>query len=116
MKGNCGILQTERKCQPKRQRTIRLLAVATFQKSHGYERVIKGLALYYHGSADSKVELYLVGNGEETIKYKKMVQRYELEPYVIFCGRKIGSELDYLYESMDIALGPFGLYKRKIFK
>lgn len=116
MNGDCSISQTERKCQLKRQRTIRLLAVATFQKSHGYERVIKGLAQYYRGSADSKIELYLVGNGEETVKYKKMVQRYELEPYVILCGRKIGSELDYLYESMDIALGPFGLYKRKIFK
>lgn len=116
MKSDYSISQTERKCLQQRQQTIRLLAVATFQKSHGYERVIKGLAQYYHGSADSKIELYLVGNGEESIKYKKIVKQYELEQYVRFCGEKIGSELDYMYNGMDIALGPFGLYKRKIFK
>lgn len=116
MKSNNNILQTKRQCLQQGQRKIRMLAVATFQKSHGYERVIKGIARYYNGSSDSKIEFYLVGNGEETIKYQKMVKQYGLEQYVIFCGKKIGSELDYMYNGMDIALGPFGLYKRKIFK
>lgn len=98
------------------RQTIRLLAVAAFQKSHGYERVIKGLAGYYRGPADRKIELYLVGNGKEVIKYKKLAKQYGVEQYIFFCGEKTGLELERIYDHMDIALGVFGLYKRKIYR
>lgn len=110
-----GVIQSESMWPMQNTQIIRLLAVAAFQKSHGYERVIAGLAQYYHGSADRKIELYLVGYGDEVIKYKKMVRQYGLEPYVFFCGRKVGLELDHIYDRMDIALGLFGAYKRKLY-
>lgn len=116
MTNSSEILQTERMLPQQNERIIRLLAVATFQNYHGYERVIKGLAQYYHGLAARKIELYMVGNGEEMMKYKKMVRQYDLVKSVQFCGRKTGLELDQIYDHMDIALGSFGMYKEKIYK
>ena len=113
MTNSCNVIQSESMPPRQNEQIIRLLAVAAFQKSHGYERVIASLAQYYHGSVDRKIELYLVGYGDETIKYKKMVRQYGLEQYVFFCGRKVGLELDHIYDRMDIALGLFGAYKTK---
>lgn len=116
MTNSFELIQMERKLPPQNEQIIRLLAVATFQNYHGYERIIKGLAQHYHGKADRKIELYMVGNGRELIKYKKMVKQYALEKSVQFCGRKIGPELDHIYDYMDIALGSFGMYKEKVYK
>lgn len=97
-------------------RIIRLLAVGVLQKSHGYERCIKGLAQYYFNNPSRVIEIHIVGEGTELNYYKNLVAQYHLENYVIFYGRKIGAELDQIYNNMDIALGPFGAYKRRIFK
>lgn len=95
---------------------IRLLAVATLQKSHGYERLIRGLAEYYQQEYDRIIEIHIVGEGPEWNYYKKIVSQFHLERYVIFYGKKTGKELDAIYDNMDIALGAFGFYKRKILK
>lgn len=116
MTNSCNVIQNKSMLPQQNKQTIRLLAVATFQSYHGYERVIEGLARYDHEPTDRKIELYLVGNGEEAIKYKKMVKQYDLEKSVQFCGRRTGSDLDHIYDHMDIALGSFGMYKEKIYK
>lgn len=96
--------------------TIDLLAVAFFQKSHGYERVIKGMAEYYEGGGQRKILLHMVGDGEERKYYEELVKRNQLSDRVIFYGQLEGKELDKIYERADIALGCFGFYKRKIEK
>lgn len=95
---------------------IRLLAVALFQKSHGYERCIRGLYDYYKQGGNRKIEIHMVGDGTELSFYKKVVKKYQMEKYITFYGRQSGAKLDELYEKADIALGCFGLYKRKIKK
>lgn len=100
----------------KRDDVIRLLAVAMFQKSHGYERCIKGLADYYKSSPSRRIELHMVGEGSELPYYKRLAEKYHLEDYIIFYGKKTGEELEGIYKKADIALGCFGLYKRKIKK
>lgn len=95
---------------------IRLLAVALFQKSHGYERCIRGLYDYYKQGGNRKIEIHMVGDGTELGFYKKLVKKYQMEKYIIFYGRQSGAKLDELYEKADIALGCFGLYKRNIRK
>ncbi len=111
-----GILVEEQKVVSGggRQDVIRLLAVAIFQKSHGYERCIEGLAHYYRKKRNRRIELHMVGEGTELEYYKKLVRSNHLEEYVIFYGRKGGEELDAVYENADIGLGCFGLYKRNI--
>ncbi len=96
--------------------TIHLLAVALFQKSHGYERCIRGLADYYNNGGGRSIELHLVGDGTELGFYKKLTEKYHLEQRVLFHGRQSGEALERLYQNADIGLGCFGLYKRKIKK
>jgi glycosyltransferase involved in cell wall biosynthesis len=96
--------------------TIRLLAVAKLQKSHGYERVISGLKKYYEDNHSKRVEVHIVGDGTELDYYKNLVKEYKLEDYVVFYGAKVGDELDAIYDLADIGLSCFGLYKRGINK
>ena len=94
---------------------INLLTVAQFQKSHGYERIIKGLKKYYEDNKIKKrVVFHMVGYGEELSYYKSLVKKYKLQDYVILYGKKIGKDLNDIYNIADIGLGCFGLYKRKI--
>lgn len=87
---------------------IRLLAVANFQRSHGYERILKGIS-EYHG--ERNIILYLVGDGIELAKYKRLIAKWNLQNNVYLCGRKDIKELEEFYEKADIALAAFGLYK-----
>lgn len=95
---------------------MHLLAVAQFQKSHGYERIIEGLNTYYKTEHSPKVILDMVGYGDELPHYRKLVTNYKLEDVVIFHGYKSGDELNDIYATADVALGVFGAYKRKITK
>lgn len=92
---------------------IDLIGVAFMQRQHGYERIIEGLHDYYSGSKrpEYRVELRLVGDGPEKPFYQKLVSKYRLEEYVHFYPTMTGKELDKLYDSSDIALIAFGMYK-----
>lgn len=93
-------------------RKITLIGVAYMQRQHGYERVIEGIREYYQENDEEyQVFLWLVGDGPEKRKYQKLVERYHLEKYIKFFPTTTGAELDDLYDSCDLALGSFGLYK-----
>jgi len=103
-------------CSEKQEDIINLIAVASFQKHHGYERCITGLKDYYAGDSNRKIKIYLhmVGDGSELKKYKKMTRQYGLEDYVLFYGHRSGEDLNQIYAKADIALGSFGFYKIKL--
>lgn len=90
---------------------IHLIAVASFQKYHGYERVINGLTDYYHAGGSRKLILDMVGGGEELNAYKKLTEERNLQEYVVFWGPKHGEELKAVFDQADIGLGSFGFYK-----
>ena len=90
---------------------IHLLAVALFQKSHGYERIIEGLANYYKEARLPIVHLELVGEGTELPFYKKLVDQYGLGDYVHFHGKLANERLDSIFEQCQIGLSVLGWYK-----
>lgn len=98
------------------ENTINLLAVAQFQKSHGYERVIRGLANYNKKLSSPNVVLHMVGEGDELQLYENLVNQLGLQDSVIFYGKKLGKDLEQFFFLADIGLGSFGAYKRRIFK
>lgn len=100
----------------KKDDVIALLAVASFQRMHGYERCIKGLDDYYRKGGLRRIELHLVGSGTEVEKYKKLIKSYQLEPYVFFYGRQTGEKLETIYNMADIGLGELGVFKRRLEK
>ena len=90
---------------------IHMLAVAMFQKHHGYERIIEGLHEYYAGGGKRNIKLLMVGEGPEIPKYKELIANYNLNEHVVFYGKLQGEELNKVYNDSDIGLGSFGFYK-----
>lgn len=95
----------------KKDGRIILLAVATFAKWHGYERVIEGLYKYYMEGGKRNIIFNLVGNGGQLGYYNHLVKKYELQAHVNFCGGLYGKELDEIYDDSDIAIGSLAFYK-----
>lgn len=94
--------------------TINLIAVAVMQESHGYERIIKGIERYYNTGGKRQIVFHMVGEGNEKTRYEKLVKQLGIEQNVIFYGKRVGEELDKIYEIADAAVCVFGFYKIKI--
>lgn len=100
------------KCLNENISEINLIAVSACISYHGYERCIRGLADYYGAEVNNKiVKFHIVGEGDELSAYKSLVQKYRLEQYVLFYGKKTGTELEAIYDMADVAMSTFGLYK-----
>ena len=94
------------------EKEINLISVSFMQNHHGFERIIEGLAEYYKtNAANRRIVFHIVGDGLVVDKYKKLVHRRHLEPYVIFYGKKLGDELESIYKKADIGVCSFGMYK-----
>lgn len=94
--------------------TIRICCVAKFSPWHGYERIIRGLSVYYASPVQTEVKLIMVGTGVETVKYQELVQSLHLEEYVDFRGQLMGEELEKVYDECDIGCCSLGRYKSRI--
>lgn len=95
-----------------RENRLTMIGAAYMQRQHGYERVIEGLYHYYQDwDGKYRVYLYLVGDGPEKSKYQSLVEKYQLQEYVVFYPTTTGEELDRLYDEAEIALNAFGWYK-----
>lgn len=88
-----------------------LLAVATYTKWHGHERVIEGMHEYYAGGGGRDIIFHIVGSGGQLGYYENLVEEYGLQKYVNFCGVLSGKELDEIYDASDLAMGDLGIYK-----
>lgn len=96
---------------------IEIIAVAGLSFWHGFDRIIEGLNDYVNKSCntDIKVHVNIVGKGEPVLSLlMELVNKYQLNEYVTFCGEKFGLELDTLFESADIAIGCLGCHRKKI--
>jgi hypothetical protein len=96
---------------------INLIAVGFFQFWHGYERLIAGLNEYYKYCKTKKyiINLHFVGDGPELIKYRKLVEDYNLENYVFFHGILKGKDLDNIYNICDIGVCSLACHRKNIF-
>ncbi len=97
----------------KRDAKIHLLAVALMQPSHGYERIIKGMARYVERGGN-KIHIHFVGEGPEKCSYQKLVEELGLSDKIEFKTFLSGKELDEMYELADMTLIDFGAYKQGI--
>ena len=113
-----GVIVDEIKCRnaiKRNDNVLNIVAVAGMQVHHGYERLIKGLNIYYKRNPNKTVVFHLVGEGPEILKYKRLTSQFGISNYVKFHGKKLGKELDDIYDEADIAIGSLGLYKYDIF-
>ena len=90
---------------------IRLLAVASMSRWHGFERMIEGLHDYYNKGNTRKVIFNVVGEGNELQKYKDLTKQYQLDDVVVFWGRKFGDDLEKAYDESDIGVSSLGMHR-----
>lgn len=90
---------------------IRLLAVASMSRWHGFERLIEGLHQYSMGEHKKEIIFNVVGEGVELDKYQALVKQYALENCVIFWGRRYGAELEKVYDESDIGISSLGMHR-----
>ncbi len=95
----------------RRDNKIELLGVATLEKWHGYDRVLRGIRTYYNGNPKIEVVFNIVGGGAELNNLKELVKNLGIQKYVIFHGRKSGEDLSNMFDICDIGVGSLGMYR-----
>ncbi len=95
---------------------INLIAVSAMYRVHGYERLINGLYRYYQAGGQRLIHLKLVGTGDEEVKYKELVSRYELDSYVTFYGAKYGDELKEIYKKNAMGVNSLAIHRQGLKK
>lgn len=95
---------------------INILSVATMTFWHGYDRIIEGLNEYYNReNGRRKIVYHVVGEGKVVEFYKELVKKYNLEGNVIFYGKKVGIELDRIYDLCEIGMDAMGRHRSGIY-
>ena len=93
---------------------LNLIGVAEIHRWHGFDRVVKGLALYYAQPQDYIVRFHVVGyffSSEGEAAFKKIISDHNMEEYVILYGKKHGEELDALFNKCDFGIGSLGRHR-----
>lgn len=101
---------------------IHLIGVAEVHYWHGFDRVIQGIGEYYSGKHDTNVYFHIIGGIEDSEMYgsqqspgfQKLIEKYHIEPYILFHGQQFGKELDTLFEQADFAIGSLGRHRSGI--
>ena len=92
---------------------INMIAVGKWNRWHGLDRVIEGLANYYKDGKMSvfPVNLSILGEGPELPSIKNNVEKKSLGDVVKFYGLQRGDALDRIYLDADIGVGSLGLHR-----
>jgi len=99
-----------------KSKRIHLVACSSMAFWHGFDRVIEGMNQYFRQNSPTyDVVFHVIGDGEELLNYKAMVQQYGLGEKVIFYGYRSGQELDTIYNYADIAIDSMGRHRSKVY-
>ncbi len=108
--GNGVAIQDNIDWEPPNQE-IQMIGVGNIAAYHAYDRVIKGLALYYAGKPEKMVYFNIVGNGEALESLKDLTEVHGLNEYVIFHGIKTGDSLTQLLERSHLGISTLGWHR-----
>jgi len=97
-----------RKCPPYQENELHLLCVASVNKWHGLDRLIKGLAEY---KGITRLTLHIAGEGSESLPLQQLSGKLGVAERVLFHGFQSGESLDNLFDQSHIAVGSLGLHR-----
>lgn len=91
--------------------TINILALASMNYWHGYERIIKSLAEY---KGNQNIVIHMVGGNDGGCleEWKTLSKDLELEEKVIFHGKMSGKPLEEMFNLCDIGVNSLAMYKK----
>lgn len=95
---------------------IHMVGIAQMTPSHGFDRVIKGLKIYYDSKPVKKVFFHIIGNGEIKSKWENLVEDYKLQQYVTFEGTKTSDEIKSYIDRCHIAIGSLAFFRKHTVK
>ncbi len=93
---------------------IRVIAVSSMRRWHGYERFIEGMHRYYAAGGSRAIVLHLVGRGRECARYRQLSEMYGLADRVLFEGTMHGRDLDAVYERCALGIDSLGRHRSGI--
>ena len=88
---------------------LNIISVSNERTYHAYDRIIKGLSLYYQNNPVNSVNLHLVG--VVTDATKKLINDLNLSEHIFLYGKKHGEELEEIYNLCNLGLGPIGQHR-----
>jgi len=89
-----------------------MIGIANVQYWHGYDRIIKGIAIYNNNSCiKDKAYFHIIGNGNNIFELKELTKRNGLEKYIFFHGAKAGKDLDDFFNLCQVGIGSLGLHR-----
>jgi hypothetical protein len=96
--------------------SFHLIGVAEIHYWHGFDRVIKGIGEYYQQSYEKEVYFHIVGGvgPSEISVFKPIIQKYNIEKYIIFHGTKFGNDLDILFEEANFGIASLARHRSNI--
>lgn len=90
---------------------LNLVGVSSCKDYHGYDRVITGLKSFYELNPETEIRFHIVGEGPKLNDYRQLIEKYQLENYVILHGKKYGEELNELMNEMHIGISCLGMHR-----
>lgn len=95
-----------------------MLGVANLSDWHGFDRMLLGMYNYLNKFPAQKESLiFHIVSGEEnecTVKLRNLSINLGLYQNVVFHGKVIGKDLDYLFDISDVAIGSLGRHRNNI--
>ncbi len=94
--------------------TINMIAVASMDFWHGYDRLLKGLVEYYKNGGKRDIHLFLVGYSSLVESYKEIVKKGNIQDKVTFCGKLFGDDLDNIYDKCELGIDALGRHRSNV--
>jgi hypothetical protein len=91
---------------------ISLIGVAHVTLFHGYDKIIRGLYIYYKSDPKIKVFFNIVGPVDAKLQLEKLTFDLKMDDYVSFHGYCTGKYLDELFDKADIGIDCLALNRR----
>lgn len=94
-----------------------MVAVAMFQSSHGYDRMIRAIHSYLRKpDYDQKkaVKFYIVGDGQLRKEWEELTNELGIKKEIIFTGVQKGEKLNEIFSSAHIAVGSLTPYRNRM--
>jgi len=80
-------------------------------ETHGYDRLVAGVARQSRHSQEPEIHLTLVGEGNALPKLRRLVEQDKLGDYVSFLPAADGDELTELFAEVDVGIGALAIHR-----
>ncbi len=101
---------------------LHLIGVAEVHYWHGFDRLIHGMGEYYSHPHEANVYFHIIGgigptemyNSQHAPGFRELIEKYHIEPYILFHGQLFGEDLDKYFNQCDFAIGSLARHRSGI--